>query len=145
MNEPHIDLTGHLGADPTLRFTPNGVPVGDLRVATTRRYKLGEEWLDGETLWFEVVVWKQLALHVFDSLHKGDKVTVSGRLLQRRWEKEDGTSGTKLVIDANSVGVDLVRAPVLVKLPVREGSVVETLSERWEDRPAPEVAEEIAA
>lgn len=147
MNEPTIELTGHLGADPELRYTPNGAAVADLRIATTRRFKTGEEWQDGETMWFEVAVWNRLAEHVRESLHKGDKVMVKGRLLQRSWTRDDGTVSTKLVIDATGVGIDLGRAPVQVKLPVREGSAAASLPERWgsEGAPAPAVEEPAAA
>jgi single-strand DNA-binding protein len=135
MNEPHIDLTGHLGADPTLRTTPNGVAVTDLRIATTRRYKVGEEWRDGETMWFEVAVWKQLAENVCATLKKGDKVCVSGRLLQRSWTREDGSVGASLVIDATAVGLDLGRSPAAVRRPMREGSAAAVLEERWQGAP----------
>lgn len=147
MNEPTIELTGHLGGDPELRFTPNGVPVVDLRVATTRRFKVGEEWQDGETLWFEVSVWKQAAEHAAASLHKGDKVMVKGRLTQKSWTRDDGTISTKLVIDATGVGIDLFRAPVKVLLPVREGAASTSFPERWafEGGAVPAVEEPAAA
>lgn len=133
MNEPQISLSGNLAFDPDVRYTPNGVAVVDLRVATSRRFKVGEEWKDGETLWFDVVCWRQLAEHVGTSLKKGDKVTVAGRLLQRSWTREDGTVSTKLAIDASTVGVDLNRCPVKVTRPVRDGSLVDVLPERWAD------------
>ena len=136
MYEPTIELTGHLGGDPDLRFTPNGHPVVDLRVATTRRFKVGEEWQDGETMWFEVACWKQLAEHVSESLKKGDKVMVTGRLLQRSWTREDGSVSTKLVIDATAVGIDLSRGPAKVMLPMRESSGAASLPERWATEPA---------
>jgi single-strand DNA-binding protein len=122
VNEPQIHLTGNLAFDPNLRTTPNGVSVLDLRVASTQRRKVGEEWQDGETLWFDVACWKQLAENASTSLHKGDRVTVSGRLAQKSWTKEDGTTGVKLVIDATAVGVDLSRYPVTVAKPVRESA-----------------------
>lgn len=131
MHEPQIHLTGNLAFDPEVRYTPNGVAVVDLRVATTRRFKMGEEWKDGETLWFDVACWKQLAENVGASLKKGDKVTVAGRLLQKSWTREDGTVSTKLVIDASAVGADLNRFPVKVTRPVRDGSIAEALPERW--------------
>lgn len=140
MNEPTIELTGHLGADPDLRFTPNGFPVVDLRVATTRRFKVGEEWQDGETMWFNVSCWKQLAEHVAGSLHKGDKVVVTGRLSQSSWTREDGSVSSKLVIDATAVGIDLSRAPAKVMLPMREGSAAASLPEHWASEPAVEEA-----
>ena len=144
MNEPTIELTGYLGADPALRFTPNGVPVVDLRVATTRRFKVGEEWQDGETVWFEVSVWKQAAEHAALSLKKGDRVMVKGRLGQQSWTREDGTTATKLVVDATGVGVDLHRAPVKVMLPVRDGAASTNFPERYADEAGP-VEESVAA
>ena len=134
MNEPQIHLTGNLAFDPEVRYTPNGVPVVDLRVASTRRYKLGEDWHDGETLWFDVACWKQLAENVSGSLHKGDKVTVAGRLVQKSWTREDGTTSVKLVVDASAVGVDLSRFPVRVEKPVRAGGAADALSDRWADK-----------
>ena len=125
MNEPQIHLTGNLAFDPEVRYTPNGVAVADLRVASTRRYKIGEDWHDGETLWFDVACWKQLAENVGSSLKKGDKVTVAGRLTQRTWIREDGSPSVKLVVDATAVGVELSRFPVKVLKPAREGSAAE--------------------
>ncbi len=140
MYEPHIDLAGNLASDPTIRFTPNGHQVVDLRVATSRRYQVGEEWHDGETLWFDVACWKQLAANVAESLKKGDKVIVSGRLTQRSWTREDGSIGSTLVVDATNVGVDLARNPVVVKRPIREGSAAEALRDRWDTSASTEVA-----
>lgn len=129
MNEPRISLTGFLGADPELRTTSNGVRVLDLRVATSRRIKVGEEWQDGETMWFEVACWNDLAENVSESLHKGDKVIIEGKLAQRTWVKDDGTSVPKLVIDAKTVGVDLGRYPVKVVKPMREGGAASTFAQ----------------
>ncbi len=144
MYEPHIDLTGYLAFDPAVKFTPNGHQVVDLRVATSRRYQVGEEWRDGETLWFDVACWKQLAENVAESLKKGDKVVVSGKLLQRSWTREDGTVGSTLVIDATHVGIDLARSAVVVKRPIRDGSAADALREHW-DQPAPGRTPEVAA
>ncbi len=141
MYEPHIDLTGYLAFDPTVKFTPNGHQVVDLRVATSRRYQVGEEWHDGETLWFDVACWKQLAENVSQSVKKGDKVVVSGKLLQRSWTREDGSVGTTLVIDATHVGIDLGRHPVVVRRPIRDGSAADALRERWDTGPAGQPAE----
>lgn len=131
MNEPQIHLTGNLAFDPQVRYTPNGVPVADLRVGSTRRYKVGEDWQDGETLWFDVACWKGLAENVSSSLKKGDRVTVAGRLTQRTWQREDGSSSVKLVVDASAVGVELSRHPVKVLKPAREGSAGQSFPERW--------------
>ena len=133
MYEPTIALGGHLGADPDLRFTPNGIPVCDIRIATTPRRQVGDEWQDRETLWFTVVCWKQLAHHVADSFKKGDRVLVQGKLLQQSYERNDGTTGTKLVVDAASVGADVSRFAVDVKRTVRPGSPADLMPEKWLD------------
>lgn len=122
MNEPQIQLSGNLAFDPTLRVTPSGLSVLDLRVGSTQRRKVGEEWQDGETLWFDVTCWKQVAENAASSLKKGDRVTVAGRLAQSSWVREDGSVSTKLVVDATAVGVDLARYPVEVKKPARESA-----------------------
>ena len=131
MNEPQIHLSGNLAFDPEVRTTPAGVPVVDLRVASTRRYKVGEEWEDGETLWFDVACWKQLAENIGGSLKKGDRVTVEGRLTQKTWIRDDGSASVKLVIDARTVGVDLARYPVRVLKPLRPGSAVEAFADKY--------------
>ncbi len=134
MNEPQISLTGNLAFDPDVRTTPNGVPVVDLRVASTRRVKDGDQWSDGETLWFDVACWNKLAENVGASLHKGDKVTITGRLLQKTWTREDGTSSVKLVIDASSVGLDLARFPVKVQKPLIPGGAAHALSDQYANK-----------
>jgi single stranded DNA-binding protein len=130
VNEPQISLAGNLAYTPTLRFTQNGVAVTDFRVASTQRKRVGEQWEDGETLWFGVTCWKQLAENVAKSLHKGDRVTVAGRLAQRTWTKDDGTDVVNLEIDASAVGVDLGRYPVTVDKPQRSTADQDT----WGDK-----------
>jgi single-strand DNA-binding protein len=139
VNEPTITLVGHLGGDPELRYTPNGVAVCDVRVATTPRRQVGEEWYDRETLWFKLSTWRQLAEHVAASFRKGDKVVVQGKLLQETYERRDGTTGVSLVIDATVVGADLSRCPVELKRPVRAGSTADLMPEKWVDRETGEV------
>ena len=141
MYEPTIAFGGHLGGDPELRFTPNGVPVCDLRVATTPRRQVGEVWEDKETLWFKVSCWRSLAEHVAASFKKGDRVLVQGRLLQQSYERQDGTPGVSLVIDAGLVGADVSRYPVEVKRAVRAGSSADLMRDKWVDRETGEVVE----
>ncbi|MCW2501519.1 MAG: single-strand binding protein, partial [Frankiales bacterium] len=133
MHEPLISLTGNLAFDPTLRYTPNGVAVVDLRVASTQRRKAGEDWEDGETLWFDVACWKQLAENANASLHKGDRVTVTGRLAQKSWTREDGSTSVRLVVDATALGIDLTRHRITVVKPVRESAAEATFPDRWAD------------
>jgi single-strand DNA-binding protein len=143
--EPTIELSGHLGSDPELRITPSGVAVCDLRVAVTPRRKVGDDWVDLETLWFTVVTWKQLAENAAQSLHKGDRVTVRGRLAQQTYTKGDGTSGVKAVIDAIAVGADLSRAVASLKRPLREGSAAEVFSDKYASTETGEIGADASA
>jgi single-strand DNA-binding protein len=138
VNEPHITLAGNLAHDPTLRTTGNNHAVTNLRVATTPRLKKAEEWVDGETLWFDVVCWKQLAENAAQSLHRGDPVTVEGRLYSRSWKREDGTEVTQLTVDATHVGVDLSRYQATVQKPVRSFPE-DALPDRWVDKQTGEI------
>jgi single-strand DNA-binding protein len=139
VNEPTIALGGHLGGDPELRYTPNGVAVCDLRVATTPRRQVGEVWEDRETIWFKVSCWRQVAEHVAASFKKGDKVLVQGKLLQQTYERQDGTTGVSLVVDAALIGADVGRFAVDVKRTVRPGSSADLMPEKWYDRSTGEV------
>jgi single-strand DNA-binding protein len=114
VNEPQITLTGNVAAPPTLRMAA-GTPVTSFRIgATPRRYdKATDTWSDAETLWFTVTAWRALAEHCVSSLVKGDKVVVTGRLTQRTWTADDGTSRPGLEVDAASVGLDLSRSSAL--------------------------------
>jgi len=132
VHEPTITLVGNLGNDPDLRYTPNGHAVCDIRVATTPRRQVGDEWEDKETLWFTISCWHGLAEHVAQSLKKGDRVLVSGRLLKQTYVREDGSESVKLVIDAASVGPDLKRFPLEIKRTVRAGSSAELLRDKWD-------------
>jgi single-strand DNA-binding protein len=136
VNNPQISLTGNLAFDPKVRFTANGNAVVDLRIATTPRKKVGEEWVDGETLWFDVSVWKQFAENVAQSLHKGDRVMVTGRLAQSTFIRDDGTAKVKLAVEAASVSVDLARYPLTINKPVRDNAAEEAFGWAHEAEPA---------
>jgi single stranded DNA-binding protein len=92
MADTHITLTGNLTDDPDLRYTPNGTEVANFRLAVTARVKDGDTWRDGETSFFRVNVWRQLAEHLAESLSKGDRAVVIGRLKSRSWETPRATS-----------------------------------------------------
>jgi single-strand DNA-binding protein len=143
--EPTIELSGHLGSDPALRYTPNGVAVVDLRVATTPRRKVGEEWQDLETLWFTVTCWKQLAENAAASFRKGDRLMVRGRLGQQTYVRTDGSVTSKWVIDAQAVGADASRAEVTVKRPAREDAAAAAWPDKWASQLTGEVADDPAA
>ncbi len=94
---------GNLGADPEMRYTPNGDPVTTFRMAVSRSYNTREGERREETEWFSVVAWRQLAEHCNQYLSKGQKVYVDGRLQTRQWEARDGTTRTTVEIVAQNV------------------------------------------
>jgi single-strand DNA-binding protein len=89
----HTTIVGNLVEDPELRFTNTGIAVTNLRVAVTQRIQQDGQWRDGDTSFFKINVWRAQAEHLADSLTKGDRVMVTGRLRQRSWEPPRGTSG----------------------------------------------------
>ena len=80
MADTHVTITGNLTDDPELSYTANGNAVANFRLAVTARIKDGDTWRDGDTSFFRVNVWRQLAEHVAESLTKGDRAVVIGRL-----------------------------------------------------------------
>jgi single-strand DNA-binding protein len=107
MADTHVTITGNLTDDPELRFTPNGNAVANFRLAVTARVKDGEGWRDGETSFFRVNVWRQLAEHVADSLSKGDRAVVIGRLRSRSWETPEGERRSVVEVEADEVAPSL--------------------------------------
>jgi single-strand DNA-binding protein len=103
MADTHVTLTGNLTDDPDLRYTPNGTEVANFRLAVTARIKDGEGWRDGETSFFRINVWRQLAEHVADSLSKGDRAVVIGRLKSRSWETPEGDKRSVVEVEADEV------------------------------------------
>ena len=100
-------IVGNLADDPELHFTGNGTPVANLRVAVTQRVLEGGAWRDGQTSFFRVNAWRETAIHIAESLHKGDRVVVLGRLRQRSWETPEGERHSVAEIDADEVGASL--------------------------------------
>jgi single-strand DNA-binding protein len=107
MADTHVTLTGNLTDDPDLRFTPNGHPVANFRLAVTARVKDGDSWRDGDTSFFRVNVWRQLAEHVAESLAKGDRAVVIGRLKSRSWETPEGDKRSVVEVEADEVAPSL--------------------------------------
>jgi single-strand DNA-binding protein len=85
MPDTHVAITGNLTDDPEVTFTPNGAAVANFRLAVTPRVKDGEGWKDGETSFFRITAWRDLATHLAESLSKGDRVIVLGQLRTRSW------------------------------------------------------------
>ena len=103
--ETPITLVGNMTADPELRFTPSGAAVANFTVASTPRTfdKQTNEWVDGEALFLRCSIWKQAAENVAESLTKGMRVIVQGRLKARSYEK-DGQKRTAFEVDVDEVG-----------------------------------------
>ncbi|MCC3275028.1 MULTISPECIES: single-stranded DNA-binding protein [unclassified Arthrobacter] len=105
-----ITLRGYVATELRQNTTDNGLAVASFRMCTTeRRYdRDAGSWLDGQTNWYAVSLFRQLATNAAFSIHKGDRVVVTGRLRLRQWATEDGRSGTSADIDADTVGHDLM-------------------------------------
>ena len=107
MPDTFVSLVGNLTDDPEVRFTPNGTTVGSFRLAVTPRVKDGEGWKDGDTSFFRINVWRELAEHVTDSLAKGDRALVLGRLKARSWDTPQGERRSVVEVEAEEVGPSL--------------------------------------
>ena len=111
----HTTMIGNLVDTPELRFTNTGIPVTNLRVAVTQRIQQDGEWRDGDTSFLRVNVWRGQAEHLADSLAKGDRVMVTGRLRQRTWETPEGDKRSVAEIEADEVGASLKWATAKVE------------------------------
>ena len=103
-----ITLTGLVATTPRHLVTSEGLPITSFRLASTqRRYDRGsQKWIDGETNWYTVTAFRQLAVNVVGSVNKGQRVVVSGKLRVRDWESGD-RAGTTVEVDADALGHDL--------------------------------------
>lgn len=121
--EVQITIVGSLGADPELKFTPSGQAVANFSVASSSRNfdKQTNEWVDGDTTWFRVNVWQQMAEHVAETLTKGMRVVVTGKLKVRDYDRQDGGKGTSVEITADEIGPSLRYATAKVTKAERSG------------------------
>jgi single-strand DNA-binding protein len=118
-----ITVIGNLTDDPELRFTPSGAAVAKFRVASTPRFmdKQSGEWKDGEPLFLACTVWRQAAENVAESLQRGARVIVSGRLRQRSYETREGEKRTVIELEVDEVGPSLRYATAKVQKMQRSG------------------------
>jgi single-strand DNA-binding protein len=107
MPDTHVTITGNLTSDPELKFTANGAAVANFRVAVTARVRDGNTWRDGDTSFYRVTAWRDLATNVTDSLGKGDRVVVVGQLRMRSWESSEGEQRSVVEVTAEEVGPSL--------------------------------------
>ena len=118
-----ITLVGNLVDDPELRFTPSGAAVAKFRIASTPRTfdRNTNEWKDGESLFLTCNVWRQAAENVAESLQRGMRVIVQGRLKQRSYETKEGEKRTVYEVEVDEVGPSLRSATAKVNKTQRGG------------------------
>ncbi len=121
--ETVITVIGNLVDDPELRFTPSGAAVANFRIASTPRTfdRQTNEWKDGDTLFLSCAVWRQAAENVAESLQRGMRVIVQGRLKSRTYETREGEKRTVFEIDVEEVGPSLRSATAKVTRASRQG------------------------
>lgn len=109
--EPAITICGTAGGDAEMRFLPSGAGLCSWSMAVTPRVKQGDTWTDGETVWYRCTAWRQLGESAAESIVKGMRLLVHGRLRVRGFEK-DGQARTSLEIDVEHVGAEMRYATV---------------------------------
>lgn len=115
--ETNLTVVGNLTADPELRFTPSGAAVANFTVASTPRQfdRQANEWQDQETLFMRCSVWREAAENVAESLSKGTRVIVQGRLKARSYETREGDRRTSMELDVDEVGPSMKYATAKVQ------------------------------
>src|SRR5918997_2379241 len=121
-NGNSITLVGNITRDPELRFTPSGQPTATFGLAVNRRWqnKQNNEWEEA-TSFFDVVCWREMAENASESLAKGSRVIVTGRLEQRSWETQEGDKRSKVEVVADEIGPSLRWATAEVRKNDRRG------------------------
>jgi single-strand DNA-binding protein len=121
--DTQITVVGNLVSDPELRYTPTGVAVANVRVASTPRTfdRQANEWKDGDSLFLTCNVWRQAAENVAESLQRGMRVVVMGRLHQRSYETREGEKRTVYEVEVDDVGPSLRSASAKVTKSNRSG------------------------
>jgi single stranded DNA-binding protein len=118
-----ITIVGNLVEDPNLRFTPSGQAVASFRIASTPRFfdRQSNDWKDGEALFLTCNVWRQAAENVAETLQRGMRVIVQGRLKQRSYETREGEKRTVFEVEVDEVGPSLRNATAKVNKTQRQG------------------------
>src|SRR3712207_160857 len=119
-----ITIIGNLTDDPELRYTPNGAAVANFTVASTPRFldKATNEWKDGDALFLRCSIWRQAAENVAESLTRGARVIVQGRLKQRSYETKEGEKRTVYEVEVDEIGPSLKYATAKVNKTTRSGA-----------------------
>ncbi|MFD4957357.1 single-stranded DNA-binding protein [Microbacterium sp. NPDC058389] len=138
-----ITVTGNVATEPEFKRTQNGLGITSFRVASGQRRfdRQSERWIDAGTNWYTVSVFRGLADHAFASLHKGDRVILTGRLRQREWDNGE-KRGTALDIEADAIGHDLLWGTTTFVRDERRQSIDPVPADAWQ---APAATEAWAA
>ena len=137
--ETNITVIGNLTGDPELRYTPSGAAVASFTVASTPRSfdKAQNKWVDGDTLFMRCSIWRQAAENVAESLKKGTRVIVTGRLVQRSFETREGEKRTVVELQADDVGASVRMAAVSVRRVERRSDTPRSAGDDVWSTPAP--------
>jgi single-strand DNA-binding protein len=137
-SETSLTITGNLTGDPELRYTPTGAAVATFTVATTPRYqdRATREWRDGNALFLRCTAWRDLAEHIAESLTRGTRVMVTGKLRQRSYETPQGDRVTVIELTADEAGPSLRFATAKVTKATRVPSSGSSPTEHQPDEPA---------
>lgn len=136
-NDTIITLVGNLVDDPSLRFAQSGAAVANFTIASTPRAfdKQSNDWKDGDTMFLNCSVWRQAAENVAESLTKGTRVIVQGRLKSRSYDDREGNKRTVFEVDVEEIGPSLARATAVVTRAT--GGAVQSAPRQPAGRPQP--------
>ena len=137
MAQSQTTISGNLGQDPELRFTPTGVAVCRISVGVSdRRYNRETgAWDDGETNWYSVIAWRELAENMAETLTRGTRVVVSGQMKSRTYENREGQKVTVWELTADDVGASLKFAAGTMRRIDRTHVTAPDTSDPWSDGP----------
>ncbi|WBO66764.1 single-stranded DNA-binding protein [Streptomyces camelliae] len=133
VGETPITVVGNLTDDPELRFTPSGAALAKFSVASTPRTydKTSGQWQDGTAMFLRCTAWRDLAEHVADSLTKGTRVVVTGRLRQHNWQTDQGENRSMLALEVDDIGPSLQFATAKVERVQRKGVTSAPAADPW--------------
>ncbi|MFJ7968539.1 single-stranded DNA-binding protein [Streptomyces sp. NPDC096324] len=140
VGETPVTIVGNLAADPELRFTTSGAAIAKFSVASTPRSydKTTNQWQDGTAMFLRCTAWRDLANHVAESLTKGMRVVVTGRLRQHNWKTDQGENRSMLALEVDDIGPSLRFATATVERAQRNGAGSAPANDAWNNAaPAP--------
>ncbi|MEU2867289.1 single-stranded DNA-binding protein [Streptomyces mirabilis] len=133
VGETTITIVGNLAGDPELRFTTSGAAIAKFSVASTPRSydKTTGQWQDGTAMFLRCTAWRDLANHVAESLTKGMRVVVTGRLRQHNWKTDQGENRSMLALEVDDIGPSLRFATAKVDRVQRNGAATGPATDAW--------------